>query len=146
MKFLEKNLELNAVKAKVFSAAIALEDGQIQIQLAPHDYGHKVAGISYGKALSGQTLGVEAVSMPTLLEQLGWERIGLLKVDIEGYEAILLKERCEWLTCVDAICIECHEGYDESDLCVLAKRWGFAPPQQLPGTWLLVRQKCQQED
>lgn len=41
--------------------------------------------------------------------------------------------------CVDAMCIECDEGYDESDLCVLAERWGFAPPERLPGTWLLTR-------
>jgi len=138
VELLQKNLDLNKVKAKVFPAAIAVEDGHIQMDLAPLDYGHKVAGISSGKALKGQTLGVEAVSMPTLLKKLGWERIGLLKVDIEGYETILLKERCEWLTCVDAMCIECHEGYDESDLCVLAERWGFAPPQRLPGTWLLT--------
>ncbi|ARV61247.1 hypothetical protein BZZ01_23880 [Nostocales cyanobacterium HT-58-2] len=139
LDILQKNFELNAIKAKVFPAAIAVEDGPIQMQLAPHDYGHKVAGISYGEVFSGQTVDVEAVSIPTLLKELGWKRIGLLKVDIEGYEAILLKERCEWLSSIDAICIECHEGYDELDLFVLAQRWGFAPPQQLPGTWLLVR-------
>lgn len=136
---LKSNLDLNQVKASVFPAAIAIEDGRIQMAIAEQDYGHKVADISYGKALTGQAIEVEAVSMPTLLNKLGWERISLLKIDIEGYEGVLLKERCEWLQCVDAICIECHEGYGEADLQELAEHWGFAPPQRLPGTWLLIR-------
>ncbi len=138
VQLLRKNLALNRVEARVFPAAIAVKNGCIQMEIAEKDYGHKVAGISYGTS-TGQTLEVEAVSMPTLLEKLGWERISLLKVDIEGYEGVLLKERCEWLTYVDAICIECHEGYGSCDLQDLAEHWGFAPPQRLPGTWLLIR-------
>jgi len=139
VQLLQNNLELNEVEASVFPAAIAVEDGCIQMEIAALDYGHKVADMTYGKALTGCTLEVEAMSVPALLKKLGWKRIGLLKVDIEGYEGILLKEHCEWLTLVDAMCVECHEGYSQSDLLALAEQWGFAPPQQLPGTWLLVR-------
>jgi hypothetical protein len=105
------------------------------------DYGHKVAGIQYGKALTGQLLEVEGISIPTLMQKLNWQEIGLLKIDIEGYEAILLQANCEWLSRVNAICIECHEGYGESQLQALAKQWEFSLPQQLPGTWLLIRRK-----
>ncbi|MBD2129892.1 FkbM family methyltransferase [Microcoleus sp. ZQ-A2] len=139
IQLLRKNLESNKVEAKVFPAAIAVEDGSIQMEIGTLDYGHKVAGITYGAALTGHTLEVEAISIPTLLKQLNWERISLLKIDIEGYEGVLLKENCEWLTRVDAMCIECHEGFGESDLQALAERWGFTPPQKLPGTWLLTR-------
>jgi FkbM family methyltransferase len=139
IQLLRKNLESNKVEATVFPAAIAVEDGSIQMEIGTLDYGHKVAGITYGTALTGHTLEVEAISVPTLLKKLNWERISLLKVDIEGYEGVLLKENCEWLTRVDAMCIECHEGFGESDLQTLAERWGFAPPQPLPGTWLLTR-------
>jgi FkbM family methyltransferase len=139
VELLQKNLELNEAKANIFPAAIAVEDGSIQMEIGVLDYGHKVAGIAYGTALTGHTLEVEAISVPTLLKKLNWERISLLKVDIEGYEGVLLKENCEWLTRVDAMCIECHEGFGESDLQTLAERWGFAPPQPLPGTWLLTR-------
>ena len=139
LETLKSNFELNSIASKVFASAISTQDGTIQMEIASLDYGHKVAGIEYGKKLTGKTIQVEALSIPTLLQKLGWGRISLLKVDIEGYEAILLKEQCNWLSLVDAICIECHEGYGEADLQVLAKEWGFSSPQLLPGIWLLLR-------
>jgi FkbM family methyltransferase len=141
VELLRKNIELNYVQAQVFPSAISVTDGSLEMELDVNDYGHKVAGIEYGKKFAGKTIQVEALSIPTLLNKLGWSRISLLKVDIEGYEAILLKECCDWLSIVDAICIECHEGYGEGDLQDLAKQWGFSSPQLLPGTWLLLRTK-----
>ncbi|MBE9250757.1 FkbM family methyltransferase [Dolichospermum sp. LEGE 00240] len=136
---LQKNLHLNNIQSRVFPSAIAVTDGFLEMELDANDYGHKVAGIEYGKKLTGKTIQVEALSIPTLLQKLGWNRISLLKIDIEGYEAVLLKDNCDWLSLVDAICIECHEGYGEADLQYLAKSWGFSSPQLLPGTWLLLR-------
>lgn len=141
LETLKSNFELNSIASKVFASAIATQDGTIQMEVASLDYGHKVAGIEYGKALEGEILEVHGISVKTLMQQLGWERIGLLKIDIEGYEAILLRDNCDWLSLVDAMCIECHEGYDESDLNVLSKDYGFNPPLRLPGTWLLVSNK-----
>ena len=139
VELLRKNLELNRVNADVFPFAITVEDCSLQMELADQDYGHKVAGMDYGITLSGRTIKVEGISVPSLLKKLEWDRIGLLKVDIEGYEGILLKEKCEWLSTVDAMCIECHENYGEADLKELSKWFGFSPPMKLPGTWLLVR-------
>ena len=141
VELLRENLKLNSIQAQVFPSAISIADGYLEMELDDKDYGHKVAGIEYGKKLTGNTIQVESLSIPTLLQKLGWSRISLLKVDIEGYEAILLKEQCNWLSFVDAICIECHEGYGEADLQDLAKKWGFSSPQLLPGTWLLLRTK-----
>lgn len=140
VELLRENLELNKIKASIFPVAVAVEDGFIKMQMAEKDYGHKVAGISYGKDIMGQTIKVQTLSVPTIMKRLGWERINLLKVDIEGYEGVLLKENCEWLASVDAMCIECHEGYGEPDLQLVAERYGFTPPQQLPGTSLLIRE------
>jgi len=136
---LRKNLALNQVKSCVFPAAISVVDGTVQMEIAPRDYGHKVANIQYGASFGGEIIDVEAISIPTLMKRMNWEKIDLLKIDIEGYEAILLKDSCDWLNQVNNICIECHEGYGESDLFAMAKQWGFLPPQQLPGTWLLTR-------
>jgi FkbM family methyltransferase len=139
VELLRENLLLNGVQARIVHAAISVYNGQMQITTDTHDYGHKVTGIPFGRAVSGPTINVKAISVCTLLEQLGWERIGLLKVDIEGYEGVLLKEQCEWLARVEVMCIECHEGYGVRDLTELASSYGFQPPRQLSGTWLLVR-------
>ena len=50
------------------------------------DYGHKVADAD---TPGGSQIECCAMSVPTILERLAWPRIGLLKVDIEGYESVL---------------------------------------------------------
>jgi hypothetical protein len=71
------------------------------------------------------------------LDRLKWSRIGLLKVDTEGYERILFRDKCPWLSEVDAMFIECHEGFGEADLERIALAHGFEPPVKLPGIWFL---------
>jgi FkbM family methyltransferase len=132
---LRSNLELNAVKACVFPAAIDTSDGSLHMVLTDKDYGHHVASDVSGE----RTVEVEALSVPTVMERLGWNRIDLLKVDIEGHEKALFASECDWLRHCEAACIECHEGFGEPDLVELAAKYGFAPPIRLPGIWLLRR-------
>lgn len=49
------------------------------------------------------------VSIPSLLEDSGSSRISLLKMDIEGAEAVVFRANVEWLDRVDAIAIELHD-------------------------------------
>lgn len=138
IRALSRNLQLNSIKAVVFPAAIDPQDGRVRMHIGPSDFGHKVADAREDHR--DETVEVDSISVPTLMRGLGWARIGLLKVDIEGHEKILLSRECEWLNLVDAMCIECHDGYyGESDLVSLAERFGFLPPKRLPGIWLLER-------
>ena len=115
-----------------------MRDGHVLLQVdRKNDYGHAIAKADAPGLSSALT--VPAISIPSLLKELGWERIGLLKIDIEGHERVLLGQDCDWLTRVDAICIECHEAFGEGDLQRLAARYGFAPPQRLPGIWFMGR-------
>ena len=54
---------------------------------------------------------VEALSMPTVLERFGIERVGLLKVDIEGAELELFDDASAWIDRVDAIAVELHDRF-----------------------------------
>lgn len=137
LRVLRSNLAMNNVHAQVVAAAVDVEDGMVQMELSAKDYGHKVAG---GSVPERDTVRVEAVSMPTLLKRLQWDRVGLLKMDIEGHEKALFAGNCDWLNQVDAMCIECHDDFGEPDLQSLALRFGFAPPKRLPGIWLMTRQ------
>lgn len=137
LNILKKNIELNSMSATVFAAAVGVSDGQVTMQIEPKDYGHKVA-MDKGESL-GATLRVDSLSVPTLMKKLGWKRIDLLKVDIEGYEVHLLGQSCEWLSLVNAMCIEIHDGFTIQDLNRLAENYGFKKPQELPGIWLLRR-------
>jgi FkbM family methyltransferase len=136
---LKANLELNSVSAHVVSKAIAVEDGTVPMQRAELDYGHKINPRGFEKETAVDTIETPAISVSSLMGELGWERIGLLKVDIEGYEAMLLRANCEWLLKVDALCIECHDGFSLDDLGEVAKIYGFCAPIVLPGLFLLLR-------
>jgi FkbM family methyltransferase len=137
LNMLRNNLRLNEVKAIVVSEAINSTDGQVVMEVAQKDYEHRVGRVN--KTSGRQYLEVPAVSVPTLLRMLKWNRIGLLKIDIEGHERILLSENASWLELVDAICIECHDDFSSNDLRSLTERFGFLPPERLPGIWLLKR-------
>ena len=53
---------------------------------------------------------IEGVEIGTLLAASGHERISLLKMDIEGAEAVVFSGNCQsWLNKVDAIAIELHD-------------------------------------
>jgi FkbM family methyltransferase len=137
LRVLEKNLELNSIQATVLAAAVDARDGHVRMELLANDYGHRVAASSGDQ--SCETIDVPALSVPSILRRLAWPGIGLLKVDIEGHEKALFAGDCEWLRLVDAMCIECHEGFGEADLRSLAGRFGFLDPVLLPGIWLLTR-------
>ncbi len=55
---------------------------------------------------------VPMISVPTIMRALGWDRINLLKLDIEGGERQLLAGRPAWLAQVDEINGEGHCGYE----------------------------------
>lgn len=132
---LRRNLKLNGIKAVVFAAAAAVRDGAVAMRRNAKDYGHQVAFEAEDSSIQ-----VTALSLATILNQLGWNRIGLLKIDIEGYERLLLQQNTQWLERVDNICIECHGDFGERDLARVANAHGFASPLRLPGIWLLTRE------
>lgn len=134
---LRQNFALNGVDAKTYAAAIASDDGQLDMLLHDRDYGHTVATLD--NASSGQRVSVRAIAVPTIMQELRWGQIDLLKVDIEGYERELLGERADWLKQVNAIAIECHGGYGDQELQALANTYGFLPPSYLPGITILLR-------
>ena len=136
---LRTNIEQNGIFATIIPMALSVNDGSITMETACNDYGHKIANIQFGRLLGGNTFEVMGVTIPTLLAQLRWRRISLLKLDIEGYEGVLLRQNCGWLQQVDAIAIETHEGFGEADLCLVASRYGFKRPRRLPGIWLITR-------
>jgi FkbM family methyltransferase len=136
VRLLIRNLKENAVEADVIAAAIDAKDGVVAIERGAADYGHRVAAA----AASAKFLEVASVSVPSILRWLGWDRIGLLKIDIEGHESVLLSQNCGWLADVDALCVEYHHHFAEAELGRLARQFGFLPPRRLPGEiWFLTR-------
>ena len=66
------------------------------------------------------------LELVSLLRKHGWERIDLLKMDIEGSEFALFESGSEWLPFVNAISMETHLDHGEvSDLIGALEKNGF---------------------
>ncbi len=52
---------------------------------------------------------VQSVTVSQLMEQLGAERIGILKLDIEGGEREVLRDSALWIDRVDCLIVELHD-------------------------------------
>jgi FkbM family methyltransferase len=138
LQVLARNLQLNGIRATIIAAAAHVDDGRVRMTSAAADYDHKIAV----DPCAPSSLEVAAISVHAIMRKLKWDRIGLLKMDIEGHEKILLAENCEWLTCTDAMCVEYHHDGAEIELARLASRFGFSAPRRLPGEiWFLTRQR-----
>jgi FkbM family methyltransferase len=138
LRVLSRNLKLNNVQAIVVPAAVHSADGKVIMEIAADDYDHKIMAVEDAAPESG--LAVAAISVPSIMRTLNWDRIGLIKMDIEGHEKVLLSQDCDWLWLVDAVCLEYHDHFAKIELARVADRFGFSAPQLLPGgLWLLAR-------
>jgi FkbM family methyltransferase len=137
LRLLANNLALNGVRAAIIPEAVHASDGRVLLERGARDYAHRIVMPAEGEAKP--RLEVDAVSVPTALRRLGWDRIGLLKVDIEGHEAVLFGGDCAWLNQVDAMCIEWHVEDGPARLASLARRFGFSEPRRLPGAWFISK-------
>lgn len=105
---LDSNLRLNGVSATVIAGAAVRNDGPVTL-FARESLSH---GLLRGHAAAGEyAITVAGLSVPTLMSQLGWDRIDLLKIDIEGYERMLFADSPAWLGRVTRIIGEYHGSY-----------------------------------
>lgn len=138
---LKENLALNKVNAVIFEAAATVNDEKIVMEIADQDYANKVHDIPFGKTISENTLTVEGLSMDTILNKLNWQQVDLLKIDIEGYEGILLSTNNSWLNRVAVIIIEIHEGVTIDFIKGITTPYGFAHVSLQQGNWVLSKTK-----
>lgn len=134
VEFLRWNLQANNVRSEVIPAAVAVEDGEVKMIVADRDYNHRIT-----EGDDDRTIVVNAFSVPGLMTKLGWPRIDLLKIDIEGYESKLLRQNTEWLHSVNNLLLELHDDKDIAQLNYLANHYHFKAPREINGLWYLSR-------
>jgi FkbM family methyltransferase len=81
-------------------------------------------------AHDGERPTIEAVDLGTILERSGFDRISILKVDIEGSEAEVFSRHTEsWLPFVDNLVIECHGEHCRTVVLSAIEGLGFEVSQ-----------------
>jgi FkbM family methyltransferase len=136
---LKKNLLLNNVNHIIFEAAATVNDGRITMSVADKDYGSKVHNIALGKNTGNNTTEVEGLSITTILNTLNWQKVDILKIDIEGYEGLLLASNNDWLHNISIIIMEIHEGVTIDFIKDTTAPFGFGYVAPYLGNWILSK-------
>lgn len=117
------NFESNHIPGEVLEAAIGPEDGEAQFE----SFDESNVGRIAGGGASANTVTVKMISMESVLRMLPEaKRIDLVKMDIEGGEALLFSRNTSWLDRVDAIIAELHPDLvDCAPLTAVIEAAGF---------------------
>jgi FkbM family methyltransferase len=125
---LESRGRARAINRAVWSLDVALA-------VAPPPGTKSFSRIAVNADIAGASRTVAGVTMGEILEQCGFPRVDILKIDIEGAETELFKGEHDWLDRVGVIAIEFHgqsrreSGFDR----ILAEK-GFAIDDSNPHT------------
>jgi FkbM family methyltransferase len=103
-----RNLAAFGDRCQVLHAAVWSREGKVVYQ-GDEEWGYRVAVAPGGPAGRGEAA---AVTMEGLLRSLGGERVGYLKMDVEGAEAELFRTGADWLSRVDSLRVELHPEND----------------------------------
>jgi FkbM family methyltransferase len=101
---LKRAIALNGIPARVFEAAAGAESGTTNLYLADKPVANSVYPVEGFSSL----VTVPLISVPEIMNQMGWDRIDLLKIDIEGSEKEVLGRNNSWLSKVGLITGESH--------------------------------------
>ena len=131
-ELLKKAFTLNGISGQVFEAAIGAEDGTIDLYLSDQPDCNSV----FPSAGSANTVQVRKVSVPSLMKQMGWDHIDLLKLDVEGAEKYIFEKNNSWLRQVRVITGESHVnvGYPYAQLARDLSEFGFVLEVLIPET------------
>jgi FkbM family methyltransferase len=102
-ELLERNTKYFGSRIEGMHKALWFE----KTELALKNPGADNYSFSFGNENGSET--VETVTIPEIMEKYNVDRIGVLKIDIEGGEKELFSNDCSWLSKVDVLIIELHD-------------------------------------
>lgn len=109
-EILSQNLLPYGNRAKVLKTAIWSHKVGMVMSTTPFGDGREWAR-QVREARDGESPQMFATDIGTLIVKSGYERIGILKIDIEGAEQAIFSVDCSWwLSLVDSIAIELHSA------------------------------------
>lgn len=127
--YLEQNQKLNPdVNWHVVRAALWSENKPIYLNRSPSSLGHRVGDSNTGEA-------VDALTPDSVLQKTGWEKIDLIKMDIEGAEEAVIPFADTLLSKTDSLLIEIHNDRIDGEAVFARLKEKFPHIYKLGGRW-----------
>jgi FkbM family methyltransferase len=117
------NLAVNNISAKIFECAVASCAGLTRLGI--EEFQGKSSLEQTGLYKHQQFVEVKTRPIPEILDDLGWQHVDLLKMDIEGMEHDVLAHGGDWLDRVGLIVLEVHQNTSAGELRRLLQAHGW---------------------
>jgi len=117
------NLAENGISAKIFECAVAPYSGRTRLGIEAWTGKSSLADARL--YAHQEFVEVETRRIPEILDALGWRRVDLLKMDIEGMERDILADGSDWLARVGLIALELHQNTSPEELSNLLHPHGW---------------------
>jgi FkbM family methyltransferase len=116
-----RNLAAFGDRARVLKGALWSHPCSLRIREEADRSGREWS-VQVREAEPGEVGDVVATDVPSLLRASGHNRISILKMDIEGAEAVVFSGPCPWLDQVDTLVVELHEDRGFGDAFAAFRR------------------------
>jgi FkbM family methyltransferase len=107
---------IQAGRLRIVEAFVAATDGTAGIDRNARSWAFKMVDESAPNGDNGNREQIRCLSVPSLMTESGFDRIDLLKCDIEGAEANLFAHCRDWIGQVSHLIVEAHAPYRNADL------------------------------
>jgi len=88
--------------AAIYGACVGGRERRVTMATTSGEWGYRMSDADEADGA------IDVMTMDALLEDAGFDRIGVLKCDIEGAEAEVFADCRSWIDRVDAMSVECH--------------------------------------
>jgi len=132
-QLLLQNLYSNHLHAPLIAAAVSGEPGILGLRIGVNSTCSTLIEGSLIHPSHAATIDIPCLTIPQVLERLGWPGVDLLKVDIEGAEESLFSGSPQWLHQVKAIVLEIHPNTTPDKIQELLAPYGFQLRRQSYG-------------
>lgn len=124
---LQKNTAQFGNRARALRAAVSPRPGSGRIR--PATAAHSLTVEAVEDADTGEA-NFPLMTIPQILEQAGWDKVDVIKMDIEGFEWQVFDAGCDWLQRCDLLLCEFHGEREPRTLGAAAAAQGFrlVPP------------------